>query len=62
VSDAADPDHGEPDTAERTVPRSSVDAEWTDWFPFDPYPQQVDVPRPTVAVCKGTCRRKPKRR
>ena len=28
--------------APRTVARDSLDARWSDWFPFDPYPQQAD--------------------
>ncbi len=30
------------DAKGRTVQRSSIEADWADWFPFDPYPQQVD--------------------
>jgi DNA excision repair protein ERCC-2 len=48
VSDAAgDPSadtDADPETeaSGRTVAREAVDADWVDWFPFDPYPQQVE--------------------
>jgi len=38
VSDTGDADA----PADRTVPLAEIDADWTRWFPFDPYPQQVD--------------------
>jgi DNA excision repair protein ERCC-2 len=39
-------------SSERTVSRSSIDAEWADLFPFDPYPQQVDGVEHTLSVCQ----------
>jgi len=45
VSDAGDADaDGDPDRPpdDRTVSRTGIDAGWSRWFPFDPYPQQVD--------------------
>lgn len=37
---------------EETVPRASIDAEWADLFPFDPYPQQVDGVARALEVCQ----------
>lgn len=37
---------------ERTVSRSSIDEEWADLFPFDPYPQQVDGVERALSVCR----------
>lgn len=37
---------------DRTVPRVSIDAEWADLFPFDPYPQQVDGVERALDVCR----------
>lgn len=39
-------------TGEETVPRVSIDAEWADLFPFDPYPQQVDGVERALEVCQ----------
>lgn len=38
--------------SERTVSRSSIDEEWADLFPFDPYPQQVDGVERALSVCR----------
>ncbi len=40
------------DTGERTVSRGSIDAEWADLFPFDPYPQQTDGVERALSVCR----------
>jgi DNA excision repair protein ERCC-2 len=49
VSDAGDVDGADGD---RTVPRERVDADWTEWFPFDPYPQQVDGVERALSVLR----------